>query len=420
MDYSGLLEREKKKLGEVDIPNEARKAILGFISDMQLEKLSPGRLYAYILRLRTIASVLQERFMNPSENDVKEFFKYFMDKETKWGSGKPHKPTDNAVQAYQVTFKRFYKWYMGHNETYPDCVKWIKIKSPHKSKQKKPESIITESELKQLIDATMNQRDKALLSLLYESGCRISELLTMDIKDLNFDQYGAKITVTGKTGPRVVRIVGDSIFYIKEWLRVHPDKDNLNSPLFTRIDGNVKMRMEYDQVHAMFRKITKRAGFGIDRRIYPHLFRHTRATLLSTVLKEPILEKTMGWVHGSRMTQTYVHLDDKDVDNAVLRSQGFNIDEEQPTVKTPIKCPRCGILQPSYAKVCTNCFMILDQSLAINTTLSMDVNIDGEQKSPGSLTGKIENYDSIKPLLIMIQDMQKSMDDLKKQLNQKT
>ena len=50
----------------------------------------------------------------------------------------------------------------------------------------------------------------------------------------------------------------------------------------------------------------------------------------------------------------------------------------------------------------------------------MDVNIDGEQKSPGSLTGKIENYDSIKPLLIMIQDMQKSMDDLKKQLNQKT
>jgi site-specific recombinase XerC len=59
-----------------------------------------------------------------------------------------------------------------------------------------------------MLDATLNMRDKALISLLYDSGCRISELLTMDRKDLGFDQYGAKITVSGKTGVRAVRIVG--------------------------------------------------------------------------------------------------------------------------------------------------------------------------------------------------------------------
>jgi integrase len=378
MNYSGKLEREKQNVRNLAIPQEAKAAILGFISDMTIEGLSPGRLYAYTLRLRIIASNLQEKFSNPSEQDIKDFITGYMNHKTTWGGNprvpfkqssseetvKGHKPSDNSLQGYQVTFKKFYKWYLGHNDSYPDCVRWIKIKTPHRSKQKKPESVISETEMKQLLDACMNMRDKALISLLYDSGCRISELLTMNRKDLAFDQYGAKITVSGKTGVRVVRIMGDSVVFLRDWLKIRPDQNNSNFPLFTRLDGNVKERMQYEQVHALFRKVIKRAG--LERRIYPHLFRHTRATLLSMDLKEPVLEKTMGWVHGSKMSQVYVHLDDSDVDSAILKSHGVKVAENNKGLPTPKVCNRCGELNPSDSTFCRKCWLPFDIKTALD------------------------------------------------------
>ena len=45
--------------------------------------------------------------------------------------------------------------------------------------------------------------------MLYDSGCRIGELLTLRVKDIEYDDYGIRLTVNGKTGVRRVRTVGD-------------------------------------------------------------------------------------------------------------------------------------------------------------------------------------------------------------------
>lgn len=172
-------------------------------------------------------------------------------RQVRWGSGEEHPPSGNAIQAYHVTLKRFYRWLLGDNETYPECVKWLKIRSPHRSREKKPESIVSEQELAKMLDATLNPRDKALISLLYDSGCRMSELLTMNRRNLGFDNYGAKIIVSGKTGVRAVRIVGDSVVYLRDWLNVHPDDQNPNAPLFTRVDRDILTRMTYEQGHSI-------------------------------------------------------------------------------------------------------------------------------------------------------------------------
>ena len=57
--------------------------------------------------------------------------------------------------------------------------------------------------------------------------------------------------------------------------------------------------MTYDAVHKELRKILKRAG--IQRRIYPHLFRHTRASMLASRVAEAPLEAQMGWVPGTKV-----------------------------------------------------------------------------------------------------------------------
>ena len=61
---------------------------------------------------------------------------------------------------------------------------------------------LSESEIKRLIDATQNTRDRAILELLYATGCRVGELTTMAVEDVDFDRR--RIHVTGKGKQRTV------------------------------------------------------------------------------------------------------------------------------------------------------------------------------------------------------------------------
>ncbi len=102
----------------------------------------------------------------------------------------------------------------------------------------------------------------------------------------------------------------------------------------------------------------------IDRRIYPHLFRHTRATILASRVTEAPLEAQMGWVHGSRITQTYVHPSGRDQDNAILRAYVIEVKEERSIEsQKPSLYPRCREPNDAKARFCWKCGMILDRSL---------------------------------------------------------
>ena len=80
---------------------------------------------------------------------------------------------------------------------------------------------------------------------------------------------------------------------------------------------------------------------------------------------------------------------------------------------------RCNTELPSYAKICPNCFYVLDQAIAIKATIGMDIDLDKEQSKPGFLTGTIKNYDDLKPMLLMISEMQKTIEELKQQVKAK-
>ena len=379
MDYAFYLSREMNKLDTIEVSQDAKNAIKDFINDLTFAGISDGRKYAYVIRLRKIAVMLKDRFLDPDKKDIKMVITTIMNTKVKWGGTGEHKPSDNAIESYYVTLKKFYKWLLGNGKTYPECVEWIRF-NPHPSHQVKPESLITREEEVKLINACRNSRDRALIALLYDSGCRISELLTMKIKDLRFYDYGCIISVTGKTGYRDVRMVGNSIYYLKEYLNDHPIKD-LDSWLFI-MKGNE--RMGYDEVRSMITKAKKRCG--ITRRIYPHLFRHTRATILASKVTEAPLESQMGWVHGSRQTGTYIHLSMRDQDNAILKAYGIKVDESRIIEATPKKCPRCNSLNPEDAKYCHNCWLPFDEALALEFE-NKERAIEGKIEKSGALPG---------------------------------
>jgi integrase len=131
--------------------------------------------------------------------------------------------SDWTKHDYKVTFKRFYKWLRKTEEGYPEEVRWIKTTMKNNSR-KLPEEILTEAEVKRMIEVADHPRDKTLVFVLYESGCRIGELLSMKIKNVQFDKYGAQIIVSGKTGQRRIRLVSSAPFLVN-WRIIQVEKN---------------------------------------------------------------------------------------------------------------------------------------------------------------------------------------------------
>jgi len=343
------LRRKIDKMKEMDLPSEGVELILRFIEYMEYEEgVGTHRQSSYVTLLRGVLEVLRERFVKPTRADIKALMDELQ--------GRAY--SDWTLTNYRTAIKRFYKWHMGDNEAYPPEVRWLKKK--RMSNKILPENLLTKAEVKRLISGCRNNRDKAFIALLYDSGCRIGEILQMRVSSFHTDEMGAVLMVPkeGKTGARRVRIIGDSIPLMLSWLEVHPRRTEPNAPLWVSLHKNkLGEPMAYPASLKILKSAQQRAG--ITKRIYPHLFRHTRATELARSISEAPLESQMGWVHGSGMTKEYVHLSGKDVDIAMLKAEGMDIPEEVlgDTRKPPVVCSRCEAVNLSDAAYCRRCGM---------------------------------------------------------------
>jgi site-specific recombinase XerD len=155
-------------------------------------------------------------------------------------------------------------------------------------------------------------RDRAILEVLFSTGLRVSELVSLDREKVNLES--GEFGVLGKGGKmRVVFLTDDA----KEWLEkyLHMRKDPY-SPLFIRYSGpkgdgslsNEKRRLSVRSVERMVDKYRKKAGI-LDK-IGPHTLRHSFATdLLSHGADIRSVQAMLGHSNIST-TQIYTHVTD--------------------------------------------------------------------------------------------------------------
>ena len=254
---------------------------------------------------------------------------------------------------YKRSIKKFFRW-LGREE----LISWLRCSDV--KNRKLPEEILTEEDIKKkMIDAARTPRDRAVISVLYESGCRAGEFLSMRIKNVSFDRYGAVIVVHGKTGYRRIRLVS-SVPYLAEWMNSHPFRENPEAWLW--ISLNNFRRLPYNSLRTVLRVIAEKAG--VKKKVNPHAFRHARATHLANFLTEAQMKEFFGWVQDSDMASVYVHLSGRDVDRAILSLYGVETEESKKKneILKPKKCLRCGELNPATNRVCRRCFFPLDNN----------------------------------------------------------
>ena len=105
-----------------------------------------------------------------------------------------------------------------------------------------------------------------------EAGTRSGEILSLQLKHVEFDNIGARIHVDGKTGVRPIRLIKSSP-NLAAWCRAHPSYDNPESPLWILLDKkNYGKPMTYVAAKAMVDRSCRMAKFQIFMKQYLTLF----------------------------------------------------------------------------------------------------------------------------------------------------
>ncbi len=116
-------------------------------------------------------------------------------------------------------------------------------------------------------------RFRALVEVLLGTGARISEILSLDRRDVDFQRREVRIVGKGKK-PRVLFLTDRAL----EWLGryVGRRRDDEESLFVTR--GHLPRRLSYDAVKNVFRRVAQRAH--LRKEVTAHVLRHTVATTL--------------------------------------------------------------------------------------------------------------------------------------------
>lgn len=342
--YKTRLEAQLRILNEAKILESNKKQIISYYHYIQARGLSLSRMFRSIISLRQWAEFLEKPFEKTCEKELQAYITLMREKNR----------TIATIETNIKILKVFYKWL--NNGEYP---KFIKNIAYQKDKgMKLPEDMLNEEEVKNLIKHANSKKAKALVSVLWESGARIGEIGTLRIKNIEFDNFGCKMTVNGKTGMRRIRVVNCAP-YLLDWINSHPESQNPNAPLWINTQSKPYKRMCYKSLENILTNAAEHSG--VKKPVNPHQFRHSRATYLSQFLTEAQMKEYFGWCQASSMAARYIHLSGKQVDDAILKLNGLI--KEPPKEDNSLKrepCPRCKQLNESNSKYCEKCWLPLN------------------------------------------------------------
>jgi integrase/recombinase XerC len=182
----------------------------------------------------------------------------------------------------------------------------LEVQAP-KSRKRLPETLDVDQMNRLLTfrtDEGLSVRDKAIMELFYSSGLRLSELVGLDLTDV--DLRDRTVRVLGKGGKaRIVPIGGHAVEALARWIRERTAFATVGSTaLFV---GQHGARLGPRAVQKRVGEWARKQGLG--QHVHPHMFRHSFAThLLESSQDLRGVQELLGHANIAT-TQVYTHLD---------------------------------------------------------------------------------------------------------------
>ncbi len=283
-----------------------------YLSHLQFERrLSDNTLYAYRYDLKTYTDYLYNsmgitKIQTVKPSHIEEFVKSF--NISMHSDGQKNIKKSSTLHRLYSTIRCFHQYLCQLRIAKIDPSHILK---PPRLARNIPVTLLVE-EINQIIEAVdMSQkfalRDKALLSTLYASGLRVSEIIELNIQNVMYKE--SIVRVLGKGNKERIVPIGDTALalinrYIIQLRHQLSDKGKSNGILFLNSKGRKLTRMTIWNIlnHNAIKS-------GVNKKVSPHVFRHSFAThLLEGGADLRSVQEMLG--HSDiTTTQVYTNLD---------------------------------------------------------------------------------------------------------------
>jgi len=270
-----------------------RKYIDKFILNLQGKNFSKHTLCAYKKDTNRFLDFLKQRGKTKlsafNKTQIRAYLSYLQ----------TLKLSRNSLLRGIAVLRSYSKFLISHDLIKTDPFKLL----PLPKREKLLPRFLTEDELSKLISASQfSKRDCAIIELLYSSGLRRSEAVSLNVGDIDF--YGAVVRVMGKgSKERIVPVTKNALQAIKDYLLERKTPVQSQEPLF--LNKN-RTRLSGHGLSLILKKTSLKSN--ILRKITPHEIRHSFAThLLNHGCDIRSLQEMLGHKNIAT-TQTYTHV----------------------------------------------------------------------------------------------------------------
>ncbi len=244
------------------------KLFLDFLENDK--KLVSNTLQSYkrdILQYQEYVEENNINYLKVNANTIKSYFDYLSE------SGKKK----STISRNLASLRSFYQFLVRTKKIKKDPTSGLQSPKP----EKKVPNILTAKEVELLLDQPKSVdlkgiRDKAMLEFAYATGMRVTEIISLDIGDINFkDNF---VTCKGGHKKRSIPLGNLSMKALNEYVkssRPYLIKDESTKALFVNINGKRLTRQGFWKIVKYYKEQA-----NITKDITPHVLRHSFATHL--------------------------------------------------------------------------------------------------------------------------------------------
>jgi integrase/recombinase XerD len=233
-----------------------------------------------------------------------------------------NKINPRSINRHIVSIKNYFKFLEKNNSIKSNpCDEITGLKTP-----KKLPKVLSEEDVNNLLDIELNDafsyRNKAMLELMYSSGLRVSELLNLEVNNIDFNMNLVRVFGKGSK-ERIVPIDDIATKYLSEYISIYRNtllKNKESDILFLNSRGDKLTRQGFFKI---LKTIAREKG--IKKELSPHTLRHSFATHLLNHGADLRSIQTMLGHENIETTQIYTHVSDNYIKE--------NYDESHPRSK---------------------------------------------------------------------------------------
>jgi integrase len=226
---------------------------------------------------------------------------------------------DRLMKTVLFAGPKKYKDFLFHiNKDKPSVQRYLKQKEPVKIQR-----ILSSEQIELIYHTVINIRDRFLIRLLFETGMRIGEALSLHIEDFEYNTVaGHRIRLVNrgelpngarlKSGERVIHISQQLVDLFDDYMYEVLDELEFDSDfVFVKLSGKEKGHpMTYTNVAALFRELRRKTNINVSA----HLLRHTNATLLYGETKDmKLVQERLGHAQIQTTMKMYVHPSENEI-----------------------------------------------------------------------------------------------------------